>query len=151
MTYVNKNLQQEAEFISKMNSGDTHGIYNTLHGQLSVLQSRAQILVSIAGIVITVTGFSGRVIAGTHIISQILVVAGLFTVLTSAVYVLVNVMRINWMTSVFAKNTNVNDGVIAILKLRDKKNHAFRIGSIILFSGLVFYCTAISIMLINPY
>lgn len=150
MAYANKNLQQEAEFISKMNSGDTLGIYNTLHDQLAVLQSRAQILVSIAGIVITVTGFSGRVIAGTHIVSQILVIVGLFTVLTSAVYVLVNVMRINWMTRILAGNADVNDGVIEILKLREKKNHAFRVGSIILFSGLVFYCTAISIMLMNP-
>ncbi len=147
---MNKELTREAEYIRKITDGDLLKIHTILDHQLSVLQSRAQVLVSIAGIVITVTGFSGRIIAGTHIVSQILVIAGLFTVLASAVYVLTKVMRIRWITGIMKDGDDSPESLIKILKMRNMKNHAFRIGSIILFIGLVFYCIAISIMLMNP-
>ncbi len=147
---MNEELKKEAEYICKITDGDLLKIHSILDHQLSVLQSRAQVLVSIAGIVITVTGFSGRIIAGTHIVSQILVISGLLTVLASAVYILAKVMRIRWITGIMKDSDDSQESLMKILEMRNMKNYAFRIGSIILFVGLVFYCVAISIMLMNP-
>jgi len=123
-------------------------LHNLLDRQFSVLQTRAQVLVSIAGIVVTVTGFSGRIIAGTHLLGQVLVIAGLFTVIASAVYTIAKVLRIRWLTELLEPDSP--DNLVEILIIRDKKLSAFQTGGKILLAGLVCYAIAVSIMLLNP-
>ncbi len=143
-----KNIQEEAKLIMSMTGGDLLQIHNLLDRQFSVLQTRAQVLVSIAGIVVTVTGFSGRIIAGIHFTSQILVVAGLFTVITSAAYTVSKVLTIRWLTAMLEPDSP--EKLAEILCQRDRKLMAFRVGSAILLVGLICYAAAISIMLLNP-
>lgn len=143
-----KTIREEAAMIQRMTGGDLMQLHNLLNCQFSVMQSRAQVLVSIAGIVVTVTGFSGRIIAGTHLLGQILVIAGLFIVIASAIYVMSRVLRIRWLTAMIEPDSI--DNLVDILMLRDGKLTAFRRGSIILFIGLVCYALAISVMLLNP-
>lgn len=141
-------VDEEASNILRMTGGDPMRIHDLLSHQLVLLQTRAQVLVSVAGIVITVTGFSGRVIAGTHILGQVLVVGGLFTVLAAAVYVLSRVMRVRWITGML---TDVSPERIAgVLRFRDAKALAYGRGCMVLAAGLCMYCTAISVMLLNP-
>lgn len=143
-----KTIREEAAMMQRMTGGDLMQLHNLLNCQFSVMQSRAQVLVSIAGIVVTVTGFSGRIIAGTHLIGQVLVIAGLFIVIISAIYVIARVLRIRWLTAMMEPDSL--DNLAEILKIRDNKLGAFHHGSIILFVGLVCYALAISVMLLNP-
>lgn len=141
-------LTQEAEQLVRIAGGDLYRVHDLLDRQFAVLQNRAQILVSIAGIVVTVTGFSGRIIAGTHLIGQILVLAGLFTVLASAVYVIRRVMRIRWLTALMADAEPAT--IAAILEQRERKRQAFYNGGAILLIGLTIYCCAVAVMLLQP-
>ena len=142
------NLRREAELIEKMTGGDLLQLHNLLDRQFTVLQTRAQILVSIAGIVVTVTGFSGRIIAGTHWLGQGLVIAGLATVIAAAVYLVVRVLRIRWLTALLAEASAV--ALEQILYQRELKLTAYRRGGAILIIGLILYGAAISIMLLYP-
>ncbi|MDD3118727.1 MAG: hypothetical protein PHQ27_06085 [Victivallales bacterium] len=141
-------LRREAAMIEKMTDGDLLRQHGLLDRQFTVLQTRAQVLVSIAGIVVTVTGFSGRIIAGTHIVGQLLVIAGLATVIAAAVYLVGRVLRVRWLTSLLAEESA--DRLERILYLRELKLAAYRRGGTILLLGLVLYGTAISIMLLYP-
>ncbi|MBD3384035.1 hypothetical protein GF407_03830, partial [candidate division KSB1 bacterium] len=96
---MNETLKEEAEYIYSLTKGEKLGALQILENQLNVLYSRAQVLMSLAGIVITVTGFSGRIIAATSRVSQILIIVGLSMVLTSAIWVYARVMGIRWITS----------------------------------------------------
>ncbi len=139
--------KQESEQIKTLVKGNLLQALNILEGQMNVLHLRAQVLMSLAGIVITVTGFSGRTIAGTSLIAQIMIVIGLATVLASAVWTFLRVMTIRWLT---AENLDDPDlALINIIERRNRKTRAFVTGGKILCLGLLLYAVAFSIMLLN--
>jgi len=120
---------------------------NILEGQMNVLHMRAQVLMSLAGLVITVTGFSGRTIAGTSLTAQILIIAGLATVLTSAVWVFLKVMSVKWLTS--ENLAEEHQSLVEIIDRRNRKTRAFVSGGKILCFGLFLYATAFALMLLH--
>ncbi|OQX95644.1 hypothetical protein B6I21_04365 [candidate division KSB1 bacterium 4572_119] len=143
-------VNQEAIGILALTENDFLKALEVLERQLNVLHMRAQVLMSLAGIVITVTGFSGRLIAGTSLVAQISVIAGLATVLASAVWVFLKIMSIKWITN----NIYQRDGlacIVEILERRNAKTRAFSIGGKILCVGLLLYSIAFSIMLLSPH
>ena len=91
--------EEDAEQLLSLTKDDLMKSIETIERQLFAIYQRAQILLSLAGVVLTVTGFSGRIIAGTSLIAQILVISGLATVLASAVWVYMRVMSIRWVTT----------------------------------------------------
>jgi len=139
---------EEANRILSLTGNDMLKALELLEKQLNTLHSRAQVLMSLAGIVVTVTGFSGRLIAATSLVSQSLVISGLATVLTSAVWVFSRVMGIRWVTSGLTKDHI--DSLEKIIERRNKKTRAFSRGGIILCVGLFLYSIAFAMMLINP-
>jgi len=78
------NRYEEADRILLVYQDDLPGVMTILERQFVVLHNRAQVLLTLCGIVISTTGFSGRVIAGTNRLAQILIVAGVGLVLVSA-------------------------------------------------------------------
>ena len=140
--------KEEAQKIHQLCGKDLLKSLEILERHLNTLHTRAQVLISLAGIVVTVTGFSGRLIAGTNLSAQILIISGLAIVLLSAVFVTRKVMRVKWVT------TDIQDDSIetleTVINRRNQKTKAFYTGGIILSFGLFLYCTAISIMLLNP-
>lgn len=139
---------EEANKILLLTNNDLLKALELLEKQLNTLHLRAQVLMSLAGIVITVTGFSGRLIAATSFISQILIIAGLVTVLISAVWVFARVMGIKWVTSNLTANSA--DSLEKIIERRNRKTRAYSRGGIILCVGLLFYAIAFAMMLLNP-
>ncbi|NOZ60374.1 MAG: hypothetical protein GXO74_01695 [Calditrichaeota bacterium] len=138
---------KEAQQITTLVNDNFLQALNILEGQLNVLHLRAQVLMSLAGIVITVTGFSGRSIAGTSLIAQILIIAGLATVLTSAVWVFLKVMTVKWLTAEnFAEPQKT---LIKIIERRNRKTRAFVNGGKILCFGLFLYAAAFALMLLH--
>ena len=140
--------KEEANNILSLTKNDLLKALELLEKQLNTLHLRAQVLMSLAGIVLTVTGFSGRLIAATSLISQILVIFGLATVLTSAVWVFSQVMGIKWVTTGFSGNAT--ESLEKIIERRNRKTRAYTLGGIILCVGLLFYAIAFAMMLLNP-
>ncbi|MFZ5517569.1 MAG: hypothetical protein ACOY90_13060 [Candidatus Zhuqueibacterota bacterium] len=118
-----------------------------LERQLNVLHTRAQVLMSLAGIVLTITGFSGRLIAGTSQSAQILVILGLATVLSSAVWVFLQVMQVKWLTGEVVLNDPRS--LEKVILRRTKKTRAYTSGGFVLCIGLFLYCIAFALMLMN--
>lgn len=138
----------EAEAVYTMFDGDLSRSIALLDAQLNTLHGRAQVLMSLAGVITTVTGFSGRLIAGTNMTAQIGVVAGLATVLSSAVWLYMTVMRIRWITTDI--DVPAVEALENIIIRRNRKTAAYLHGGVVLCAGIVFYAVAFSIMLLNP-
>lgn len=139
--------KQEVENILALTGNNYMQAMDILERQLNVLHTRAQVLMSLAGIVLTITGFSGRLIAGTSLIAQIMIVAGLATVLSSAVWVFLQVMRVKWLTGEVILNQQTS--LEAVVQRRTRKTRAYSIGGIILCIGLFLYCAAFAMMLLS--
>ena len=140
--------KEEAKKILSLTNNDLLKALELLEKQLNTLHMRAQVLMSLAGIVVTVTGFSGRLIAATSLISQILIIIGLVTVLISAVWVFSRVMGIKWVTSNLTENAA--ESLVKIVERRNIKTQAYSRGGVILCIGLLFYTIAFAMMLLNP-
>jgi hypothetical protein len=141
------NTKEEANKILSLTNQDLLKALELLEKQLNTLHARAQVLMSLAGIVVTVTGFSGRLIAATSLISQILVISGLVTVLISAVWVFSRVMGIKWVTIGLTENSA--ESLEKIIERRNRKTRAYSRGGVILCVGLVLYSIAFAMMLLN--
>lgn len=136
---------QEAQRILALCSNDTARALELLERQLNTLHTRAQVLLSLAGVVITVTGFSGRIIASTSTVAQVLVVAGLAVVVCSAIWVYLGVMGLRWITADF--DGEAGEALGRVVARRDRKTRRYRIGGIVLSAGLVLYGAAVALML----
>ena len=140
--------KEEAAKILSLTNQDMLKALELLEKQLNTLHARAQVLMSLAGIVVTVTGFSGRLIAATSLTSQILVIAGLITVLISAVWVFSRVMGIKWVTTGLTENAA--ESLQKIIERRNRKTRAYSRGGVILCVGLLLYSIAFVMMLLKP-
>lgn len=125
--------KEEANNILSLTKNDMLKALELLEKQLNTLNLRAQVLMSLAGIVLTVTGFSERLIAATSPISQVLVISGLATVLTSAVWVFSRVMGIKWVTTGLTGNSA--ESLEKIIERRNRKTRAYSRGGVILCIG----------------
>jgi hypothetical protein len=134
------------EFFCK--GGDEQRAFQLLDGQLSVLHTRAMALAQLAGVVITVTGFSGRIIADTNVLAQILIIIGVVLVVTAAAIAVGVVMPIRWISSYLHLGTD--RWMLIAIRRRNRKNRAFRFAAALLILGMAFYITSISIMLLYP-
>lgn len=116
--------------------------------QFGVLHNRAQVLLTLCGIVISTTGFSGRLIAGTNVAAQVLVIIGVTLVLCSAAVVVWGVQHLSWLTH--QRGELMRDWLLTVLAYRDRKTRFYRLGIALMLAGLAAYVGAISIMLLNP-
>ena len=119
-----------------------------LERQFTVLHNRAQVLLGLCGIVVTTTGFSGRLVAGTNVAAQWLIIAGVALTLLAAAIVVWGVLHLYWLTMQPGDTTRA--WLLATLAYRDKKTRAYRVGISMLLVGLVVYAAALSIMLLYP-
>lgn len=139
----------EADRILEMYGGDLPKIMELLERHFVVLHNRAQVLLGLCGAVVTVTGFSGRIIAGTNRLAQVLVIGGLSLTLLAALVVVWGVLHLWWLTQ--HPGDLPRQWVISALAYRDRKTRAYRVGIILLIVGLALYVGAISVMLANPH
>jgi hypothetical protein len=120
-----------------------------LERQFTVLHNRAQVLIGLCGIIISTTGFSGRLIAGTNVFAQGLVIAGVALVLLAAAVVCWGVLHLRWLTMQTGRTTA--EWLDTTLRYRDTKTSAYRVGLMLMLLGLALYAAAIAIMLLNPH
>lgn len=120
-----------------------------LERQFVVLHNRAQVLLGLCGVVITTTGFSGRLIAGTNLHAQVLIILGLAFALASATVVVWGVLHLRWLT--MQSGDDVRSWLDTSLAYRDGKTRSYRIAIVLMLIGLVFYAASIALMLMNPH
>lgn len=145
----NSELHREAEILMALCDSRLAEVLRVLESQLNTLHTRAQVLLTFCGIIITTTGFSGRLVAGTHLYAQVTIIAGLAMVLASGGFIYYRIGGLRWVTSGVDLENPMNT-ISAILRRRDEKTRAYQLGGYLLFIGLVFYSVAVAIMLLNP-
>ncbi|MCB2154921.1 hypothetical protein KQI84_08535 [bacterium] len=123
--------------------------YALINEQLNAIHMRATGVITIAGVVVTVTGFSGRTIAGTSLLAQILVVSGLLACVLAAAITMLYVTPVRWLTSYM--HLDPEQWLLAAIRRRDKKTKAHRIAVIVLVIGLTLYGLSICQMLMFPF
>jgi hypothetical protein len=142
----NKNVDEEAKEIIAFFDGNKVNIMHTLESQFSTIYQRSQVLISLCGIIVSVTGFSGKTIVLTSLLSRILLITGLTFVLLSGILSIWGVIRFKWITQWYEEN--LYNVVKNILIRRNRKTLFFRISLFLLLLGLTLYVLSISIMLV---
>ncbi len=147
MGYLNREL--EADRILGEYQQSLPRIMEMLERQFGVLHGRAQVLLTLCGIVISTTGFSGRLIAGTNVQAQTLIIIGVALVLLSAAVTCYMVLHLRWLT--LQSGETVKDWLLTSLRYRDLKTTSYRWALLVMIAGLTCYCAAIAIMLVFPH
>ncbi|MFG0249634.1 MAG: hypothetical protein ACF8OB_12165 [Phycisphaeraceae bacterium JB051] len=142
--------QEYNRIMSVYGKDDPLDALNLVERQLHTLTQRAQMLLGLCGIVITVTGFSGRIIAGTNRIAQILIVSGVGITLLAAGLVVGGVMKLHWITQQ-PPESDLPQLIRSSLAYRDRKMRYYQKAVFVLLLGLTCYVIAIAIMLLNPH
>lgn len=124
-------------------------IMEMLERHFLVLHNRAQVLLTLCGIIVSTTGFSGRNIAGSGSVAQILVVAGVLLVMISAGVVCWGVLHLKWLT--MQPGQQLKEWLLVSLAYRDFKTRTYRIALFVMLCGLASYVSAIILMLLNPH
>jgi hypothetical protein len=140
--------QREARRILDVYGDDLPGIMAMLERQFGVLHNRAQVALVLCGVVISTTGFSGRLVAGTNRLSQVLILAGVALIVVAAAVVVRGVLHLRWLT--MQGGTTTAAWLVTSLAYRDTKTNYYRVGMVILLVGLVLYGAALGVMLLNP-
>lgn len=142
-------IEQEAESLSQFFGGDGPAALALVERQLNAIHVRAQVVIGFAAVAVTTTGFSGRLIAGTSVVAQISIIAGLVIILSSCLSIFLRVLRVEWVISRYLHN-DLEETLVRVLTSRNNKTRAYRLGSAGVFIGLTVYAFAIAIMLLNP-
>ena len=142
-------IEQEAESLSQFFGGDGPSALALVERQLNAIHMRAQVVIGFAAVAVTTTGFSGRLIAGTSVVAQISIIAGLVIILSSCLSIFLRVLRVEWVISRYLHN-DLEETLVRVLTSRNNKTRAYRLSSAGVFIGLTVYAFAIAIMLLNP-
>jgi len=143
--------EEEADQLMRLDpGGSTWRLLEFLERQFGVLHNRAQVLLGLSGVVVTVTGFSGRIIAGTHALAQGLIISGLVMTLLAAAVAVRGVLHLQWLTQFPLQAGDVRQWLVACLGYRNRKTRAYRLAILMLLTGLTLYVSALALMLANP-
>jgi len=140
---------EEARNLMNAFPGQETFLLGLLERQLNILHQRSQVVIGFAAVAITTTGFSGRLIAGTNVHAQILIILALAIILLSCIWIFIRVLAVKWILT-RSIQTEFSQTLAAIITCRDSKTAAYRLGSIGIFLGLAIYSAALAIMLLNP-
>jgi hypothetical protein len=140
--------QECARILQQFGPDRVEAIMAMLERQFTVLHNRTQVILGLCGIVITTTGFSGRIIAGTNLAAQVLIINGIALVLLAAAVVVWGVLHLRWLTQ--QPGDDVKTWLMTTLAYRDRKTDSYRVGVALLLVGLTLYVAALAIMLLHP-
>ncbi len=141
--------QHEALALLEIYHNDLPAILAVLERQLNTIHLRAQVIIGFAAIAVTTTGFSGRLIAATNPLAQACIITGLGVILLGCFWIFVRVMGVRWVITGYL-DPDLPLTIERIVRYRNIKTLAYRLGGYVIFSGLTIYAVAIAIMLLNP-
>jgi len=146
---IPESAQEEAQNLINAFPGQETFVLGLLERQLNILHQRSQVVIGFAAVAITTTGFSGRLIAGTSLHAQTLIIIALAVILASCFWIFTRVLAVKWVLT-RSVQPEFAQTLAAIITWRDLKTGAYRLGSIGVFLGLAIYAGALGIMLLNP-
>jgi len=168
---VYRHPKDEAQCLYQLHGASFLEVQKRVEQQFNTLHLRAQSLIGMATAVVTVTGFSGRAIAGTSSLAQVLVISGLFLVILGAIWVFYKVLPLQWVSSLCpaspqagSDSSHETENPISVcgcaelseleileelIQRRNRRTSAYRIGGWVLCIGLFCYGCAISLMLLS--
>ena len=141
--------EERARILREYADGGLPEMMAVLERQFAVLHNRAQVLLGLCGVIISTTGFSGRLVAGTNVYAQWLIISGVAFVLLAAAVVCWGVLHLRWLTMQIGADTAA--WLATTLRYRDTKTNAYRAGLLLMLVGLALYAGAIAIMLLRPH
>ena len=144
-----ESAQQEAQKLVNAFPGEETFLLGLLERQLNILHQRSQVVIGFAAVAISTTGFSGRLIAGTSLPAQALIIVALAIILVSCLWIFTRVLAVKWVLTRCIE-PELTQTLTAIILYRDSKTSAYRLGSFGVFLGLAIYACAFAIMLLNP-
>ena len=112
----------------------------------NAIHMRAQVVIGFAAVAVTTTGFSGRLIAGTNVFAQVSIILGLAIILASCLTIFLRVLSVEWVIS-RCLGRDPRAALAQVLRSRNRKTRAYRVGSAGVFVGLTVYAVSIAIML----
>ena len=144
------NPEEEADRLLEWHGGEKAiaTCMEKVAAQFNVIQSRTQMLLSLAALTLTITGFSGPRIAVTNALARYSIAVGIGFVLISMVVVMLNTLRVGWLTQLDAGTSR--DTLIAALRYRNRKTRFFAIELMLLVIGLTFYVLSVITSLWQP-
>lgn len=140
---------EEARNLASAFPGEETFLFGLLERQLNILHQRSQVVIGFAAVAITTTGFSGRLIAGTSIHAQTLIIIALTIILLSCLYIFSRVLAVKWILTRSIEK-DFTKTLANIIAYRDFKTTAYRLGSLGIFLGLGIYAVAMGLMLLHP-
>lgn len=146
---ISESAQAEAQKLVNAFPGEDTFLLGLLERQLNILHQRSQIVIGFAAVALTTTGFSGRLIAGTSLPAQTLIIVALVIILLSCLWIFTRVLSVKWVLTRCIQ-PELTQTLTAIITYRNSKTNAYRVGSIGVFLGLAIYAGAFAIMLLNP-
>jgi hypothetical protein len=141
--------EEEAQKLVIAFPGEETFLLGLLERQLNILHQRSQVVIGFAAVAISTTGFSGRLIAGTSLPAQALIILALAIILASCLWIFTRVLSVKWVLT-RCVHPELIQTLTAIILYRNAKTTAYRLGSIGVFLGLAIYAGAFAIMLLNP-
>ena len=142
-------VETEAKQLCRFFSNEGPSALALVERQLNAIHMRAQVVIGFAAVAVTTTGFSGRLIAGTSLLAQVSIIAGLAIILMSCLTIFLRVLSVEWVVSRSLQD-DLEPTLVRVLQSRNRKTRAYRLGSAGVFVGLTVYALAITIMLLNP-
>ncbi|XHR27439.1 MAG: hypothetical protein ACFUZC_16025 [Chthoniobacteraceae bacterium] len=140
--------REEVEALLSYHPGPTGmaGALNVLANQFNVLQGRSQLLLSLSTLVLTITGFSGPKIAATNALARWMLAVGIFIVLLSTAFTLIQTLSVRWTTQF--KGATDADTLEGIVRNRNRKTRFFVLSITLLVIGLACYVGSIIVFLL---
>ena len=144
-----ESAQEEAKNLVTAFPDEETFLLGLLERQLNILHQRSQVVIGFAAVAISTTGFSGRLIAGTSLPAQALIIVALAIILVACLWIFMRVLSVKWVLTRCIQ-PDITQTLTAIILYRNAKTNAYRLGSIGVFLGLAIYACAFAIMLLNP-
>ena len=141
-----KTPHEESQWILEQYSHSIKDCLNLLTQQFIIIQNRNQLLLTLSTVTLTITGFSGPIIAKSHLYSKIFLTAGLSLMILSTVFLLSTGMRLKWVSQFEGKSTL--EMITAIIQYRNQKSETYEWQLRGMIAGLCCYVGSLIFFLI---
>lgn len=142
--------EEELAFLKEVHGeGESAALFGVMREAFVLLQTRAQMLLGLATICLTITGFSGPGIAQSNGYSRVLIGLGLLFVLASVCVSLMGPLRLQWMYA--WKAEDADQTILELLRRRDQRTRCYRIATLLLAAGLIFYLFSLLFYLLSSW
>lgn len=124
-----------------------HAVVRELRDAFHVLQVRSQLLLGLVSICLTITGFSGHRIVQAGWPARVAVFVGVFSVLASALLLVMGPLRIRWMSHY--READLDATLVRLIERRNHRTRLYHAATVLLIGGLGGYVLSLGFYLLS--